>query len=252
MLNKLTIRLKIFKDESISSYIFRVCKENGLNYLSFWNMIKKPNNDYAQFSEINILDIAPLGHIDSDEYKQITGDTSNSLINNSFFKVIEKFCTHEKVERARVLSGIFDYEYRYCPLCLKEKTYNRLVWRIKNIKICNQHKVKILDKCLLCNNLIKYEELRELGVCPHCGISLKFKTESENFDEEFLKEQKYLYETWNTLFYGEYDKVNSKDTLYKILYILNNRNNTFNKEELESSFKEKNNLALVLQYAKKT
>lgn len=252
MLNKLTVRLKIFKDESISSYIFRVSKENGLSFLAFLNMIKSSSKYYAQFSEINILDIVPLGHIDTDSYKEMTGDTSESLINNTFYKILEKFCKSIKVERSRFFTGIFDYEFRYCPLCLKERTYNKLIWRVKDIKICNQHKVRLLDRCLFCNNLIKYDQLRELGICPHCGNRLDFKIENENFDYKFLKEQKYLCETWNTLLYERYNKINPRDIAYKILYVLNNKNDQFNRNKVKDSIKEKNKLAMILQYARGT
>lgn len=252
MLNKLTIRLKVFRDESLLSYVFRMCKENGLNYLVFLNMIKNSKGDYAQFSEINVLDIAPLGHIDANSFKEMTGDTSDSLINNSFYKVLDKFCIGNEVERSRLLAGIIDYGFRYCPLCLNEKTYNKLIWRVKNIKICNQHNIRLLDRCLSCNNLIKYEELRELGICPHCGIKLDFKIKNENFDDKFLKEQKYLYETWYTLFYGKYDKMAPKDVSYKILYILNRKSDKFNRSEAKISIKEKNKLATILQSARGT
>ncbi|NMM62236.1 TniQ family protein [Clostridium sp. P21] len=252
MTNKLTVRLEIFRDESISSYIFRVSKENGLSYLAFWNMIKSSTKDYAQFSEINILDIAPLGHIDRDSYEERTGYSSESLINNSFYKVLEKFCKNGEVERSRLISGIFDYEFRYCPLCLKEKAYNRLIWRVKGIKMCNQHKVRLLDRCLFCNKLIKYEQLRELGLCPHCGNQLDFKIENQNFDYKFLKKQKYLCETWNTLLYERYNKFTPRDIGYKVLYILNNKNDKFNRNNVKASIKEKNRLAVILQHARGT
>jgi hypothetical protein len=246
MFNKLTIRLKIFKDESISSYIFRISKENGVSFLVFWNMIKISSKTHTKFGKINILDIAPLRHIDANAYKEITGCTSESLISNSFYKVLERI----QVKRTRFIVGIFDYRFRYCPLCLREKAYNKLIWRIKNIKICNLHKVMLLDRCLCCNSTIEYEKLRELGKCPHCGNRLVFEIKNENFDQKFLNEQKYLYETWNTLLYGRYNKIKPKDIAYKILFVLNNKNNEFNRYNAAVSIKAKNKLATILKYAK--
>lgn len=62
---------------------------------------------------------------------------------------------------------------RYCPLCLKENNYFRLVWQMKTAFICLKHKVWLMDTCPSCKRDIKYS-IGLLGKCS-CGVELMYQ-----------------------------------------------------------------------------
>ena len=63
MADKLTVRFKPFKDESLISYFIRLSEKNGVSLLPLLNSIKEIDGDYIQFSEIDIIDKIPFKHL---------------------------------------------------------------------------------------------------------------------------------------------------------------------------------------------
>lgn len=252
MVDKLTIRFKPFQDESLNSYFFRVSNENGLNIINLLNSVRKTENDYFQLSEISIIDKVAFKHIDISSLEKLLGFKADLLLKNTFYRFIERFGDGSEVERSRFISGSIKKEFSFCPKCLKEKMYYKLIWRISEIKTCDKHGCILISKCVKCNSKITYEDALSIGVCNKCGQKVGEKIDIEKLDSNFLQEQVYLYKVWNTLIYGEYDKMNSKEIAYKILYIINNKEKNLRREILKSEGRQKFFIPMLLQYARGT
>lgn len=252
MADKLTVRFKPFKDEALTSYFGRLSKENGLRVLPLLNSIKEIENDYIQLSEISIIDKVPFKHINYNKLEKMLGIKIDFLLKNTFYNFMERFGDSNEVERARFVSGILRNDFYYCPKCLEEKMYYRLIWMIEGIEVCDKHICKLLIRCPHCNHKIKYEEIINLGICDNCGEKLSGDIHKEIFDINYSSYQTYLYESWNKLMYSEYSKMNSQEIAYKILYILNKKKNVFNREVFKGGDKEKYFLQMILQYARGT
>ena len=85
----LTIRLKPHKGESLFSYLIRLANNNGLEFLLFWNMIRKSR--YAQMSEVHRLNFSPLNLINLNALANISKQNKGDLLNCTFLKVINIF-----------------------------------------------------------------------------------------------------------------------------------------------------------------
>lgn len=252
MADKLTVRFKPFKDESLISYFIRLSEENGVNLLPLLNSIKEIDGDYIQFSEIDIIDKIPFKHLNYNALEGLLGINIDFLLKNTFYNVMEKFGDTSKVERSRFIAGIIRKSFCYCPKCLEEKMYYRLIWKIEEIKICNKHKIELLDRCPHCNHKIDYDKIISLGICSNCRKDLSVNIEKEILDSDYFLYQNYLYESWSKLIYGEYNKMNSQEIAYKILYILNEKRDFFTREKIKKSSKGEFFLPMILQYARGT
>lgn len=252
MQNKLTIRFKPFEDESIISFFIRLSKDNGVSILQLLNRVKEEESDYIQLGEISIIEKFLFKHINHDKLENLLGFKVDFLLKNTFYNLIEKFNDGNKIEKARFICGIIRKDFYYCPKCLEENLYYRLIWRIEGIEICNKHGCFLLSRCYHCNHQIKYEEIIYLGMCSYCRKSLSKNIEKDTFDNNYFVYQSYLYESWNKLIYSKYNKMNSQEIAYKILYILNQKNSCFNREMIKQYNQEKNFFAMILQYARGT
>lgn len=252
MADKLTVRFKPFEDESLISYFIRLSEKNGVNLLPLLNRIKEVDNDYIQFSEIDIIDKIPFKHINYNALERLLGINIDFLLKNTFYNFVERLSDDSEVERARFISGIIRKNFSYCPKCLEENMYYRLIWKIKEIKICNKHKIELLDSCPNCNHKITYDKITNLGICSNCGKKLLVDNKKEVLDINYFLYQKYLYESWSKLIYGEYNKMNSQEIAYKILYILNDKRYFFNREQIKKSSEREFFIPMILQYARGT
>lgn len=79
---------------------------------------------------------------------------------------------------------------RYCPLCLKEESYYRVVWQLKISFVCLKHKIWLLDTCSSCGQVV-YCATTPFCQCK-CGILLYEKPKLITANEEVQLIQNYL------------------------------------------------------------
>jgi len=60
---------------------------------------------------------------------------------------------------------------QYCPYCVKESAYHRLIWSVAAVSACVQHKCLLLDRCPRCGQLTSVTSITE-GRCYHCSQTL--------------------------------------------------------------------------------
>lgn len=71
------------------------------------------------------------------------------------------------------LGGTLSDSLCYCPACLKENLYYRLVWRFSHINVCYRHSIQFMDHCGYCGKRIPLFTIPfKIGVCPYCNGSL--------------------------------------------------------------------------------
>lgn len=68
---------------------------------------------------------------------------------------------------------IADYR-RFCPSCLEEDAFYRLIWRLNIIRSCPKHQLLLLDCCTHCATPIAFlQPPFEMTNCPNCGKDLR-------------------------------------------------------------------------------
>lgn len=250
---KLTVRKIPFEGESLSSFIYRLSKSNGIPMLQFWNTLKNQYTaHYAQWNDINLIDFAPTSAINIKKLSRYLDTETEIIFNCTFYNVLWLFCGESEVERSRFLSGTLREELHYCPKCFIEKAYHKLLWKIDGIDCCLKHGVKLLNKCFHCSKEIKYKDILTLGVCPYCEKGL-FKSDYDNrMNKIELEKALWFSNSWNYLLKNHSFKIQPNEIAIRILYLLNNNFEDPDFKLIERNMKSPGVLPNLLQHARES
>ncbi|MCX7922243.1 MAG: TniQ family protein [Clostridia bacterium] len=253
MERRFTIRIKPYDGESLSSFMIRFSKENAVNFLTLWNMVKRSKKKYAQMSYLYLLNYLPLNILDYSKLVFVTGLKEEEIFKMTLYYVFKKFCINESFDRARFLFGMIrDEEFFYCPACLKEKAYHRLIWTIESITVCLLHGVRLQNTCPNCGSVLKQHEMREIELCPKCMRKLTNSIGTPTSSELEYKEQVWLNESWYQLIQPNEQKFNAQVLGLKALYLLNKKKLEFDRELIYMNIENPKLLPTLLQHARGT
>ncbi|MEH7301905.1 TniQ family protein [Neobacillus drentensis] len=249
MLPRISIRKKPKKGESLYSYFLRLSNGNGVAVLSLLNALKREGRHCITKNDINLLCFSPYQVIDINSLKRVTKATKEEIEKCSFSFLLSHFCSEGNLGNLRVISGYIRSTLYYCPKCLRDNKYLKLLWKIKNIDVCLEHQCKLLNSCPYCNKVINYKDITSIGQCPYCLKCL----DSQETHNYYCEDQKWLQEQWVFLLEKNSNTVNLKELSMRLLYILNGENTDFlSRELINGLLKEPNRLAKLLQHARGT
>jgi hypothetical protein len=249
-IKRFSVRTRPNSDESLSSYLLRLSKANGLSLLFLLNSFKisRSRGHYVQQSDLGLLDFAPNSIIDIDQLSERVNLPKEQLLQLSFYYALRTFCEDNPVERSRFISGMIRDRIYYCSDCLDKKPYFRLIWKIKDIEFCTFHGTQLIDKCCHCGSKINLSYEINLNRCTQCGNKLS----SSRIDKEITKSefdfQIWLLQSWNTLLRPKLNFIDSSNVAMRILYILNSKQSIIQEENLDEN--RIPNLATLLQHAR--
>jgi len=162
--------------ESLTSYLARIANENGIKSISDLSEIFEVKIDKRIFD-------APL--LSFGKIALHTKCEDSQILATTFFHLVKKFhkSTHPR-QIADFLQNSLSQHLRYCPKCLVEAPYYRLVWRFSVLPGCTVHGCRFLNQCGLCKKPLPLFNLYcEIGRCPLCGgdlLSCSVEVLSEN------------------------------------------------------------------------
>lgn len=182
MISKLLIRPKPLMNESLASYMNRICNENLCKIE--WILDPYKTNKKKLYKTLNkINDDEMISKI-----TEITGLLKSETNNMTYNKFIIKNNLKE------VIPPLWCDDVKCCPLCLKEKHYHQIHWQLKYIKICLKHNLILTGVCS-CGKKIEINELIE-GVCE-CGMELSKLKYSCNRNKDIYIHQYRIYKALN-------------------------------------------------------
>jgi hypothetical protein len=166
----------MIKGESLTSYIQRVASDNFVFPSDIWGMVSFSHNKYHQSSISCYLDINPYLNIDLNKCKSmlLCKDSLDSLtlipllqkLNIPIFDISKNDITNIK-------NSIFYSHRRYCPKCLKENGYYKLIWQIRLISYCELHNIKLVNECCNCNiKILLLPRKGTINICSFCNSTL--------------------------------------------------------------------------------
>ncbi|OMF34609.1 hypothetical protein BK133_12510 [Paenibacillus sp. FSL H8-0548] len=246
-IERLTIRLKPFPDESFSGYLERVKNKNGVTRLSIIHSCLI-NHSQAQVSDLPKLDIFPQSHINVDKLCELLLCKPDILMNTTLLPVLKIFQFKNDLQRSRFLSGLISSEYRYCPHCLRDEEYQRLHWRISDITACNTHKCNLVNYCGVCNKTIVLHDVSAPSQCPYCHAYLSATVTSQAENNELIKSQWYSV-TWQTLL-KEKGNIDPQEITIRLLYVIGKSSPVFEREKFVVPIGNPHLLATLLQHAR--
>lgn len=208
------------------------------------------NGAMAQYEEITRLDFCPLNILDIEKLAKVTRMEPNVLLSGSLYYLLLTFSQGTEIERARFTSGMLRETLHFCPECLKDKKYHRLLWRIKGIETCIMHRIPLQDKCPQCKKGIKYQDVNALDKCPYCDMDLSI---SLNFPIKIScdwNQQIWLHNSFNTLLISKEHKISPQSVALRVLYLMNKKQDIFDKGRVTSTTQGANKLPGLLQLAR--
>jgi hypothetical protein len=207
---------KPYNDELLSSWLMRLAKINYTNLSSMLHYILKKTLKNNHNLTLHIKDL-DLYNFNDTQKLAIYEVTKVKIENYQLLKYIgfldEDITTKKKlwITSANCTKkwDVSNYP-RFCPLCLKEKSYIKQYWRVMLYNICTKHSCFILDRCPKCKMGFKYqnnEYSKNIFECFYCNYDLrKASIKFISKQSKYLKTQNKLL---NILELGYY-KINNK------------------------------------------
>lgn len=248
--NVLTVRLRPLEGESLSSYLRRISKSNGISYLSLLNYLKTERNRYAQHDDITLLDFYPKNIINIEKLAKATHREPNQLLSLTFYNLLQCFGVSTEIERSRFTSGMLRETLHFCPDCLKNKAYHQLCWRIKGIDACITHRRLLQDKCPHCAKGIKYADVIVHDKCPYCDLDISRVSDSLSNHDINWNQVSWGWQNWTQLFNSSEMKISPQTIALRLLYLINNKKGIFDKKSAVPHVQGVGKLSTLLQHAR--
>lgn len=191
---------KPYSQETLLSFIYRVAKEHEMANLDWiFDLIEKECSIKVTPERVNWLNGVELETI-----SKFLGVQSEEAKKLTVYKYFQMWNIEIKNESKNIL---FLYKKtRYCPMCLKERVYQRTSWIDCHSTLCLKHGLLLMDSCHNCNNIPNTKSII-LDECLKCNTKLSSSTKKINIPSYFseyqfildniLEENKlYLSNTW--------------------------------------------------------
>lgn len=195
---KLLVCPKPIHGESLSSYLQRISKLNFVGSYDFWRLLIQNGTHYPQSSLSASLDLCPYCFIELHKLASMLDITGESLENMTFIPLYKKLGIDKLVvHHSRVLSNIIERHRKYCPKCLKENRYYKLIWQVKEVRYCENHCLELISRCPCCDKQIPIlPSSSHISFCPYCNFDLaKFEGRKITFSNDMSR----IYEDWSYL-----------------------------------------------------
>lgn len=249
---RFTVRIKPLLGESLFSFMTRLSSANGISIYTLWNIVKVRENKRLRHDKISLINISPKSVIDSKRLGLLSGLCEKYILTMSSYYVLKRFSTSIHGSNAKFVPEKVRDRFYYCPKCMNEKPYHKLLWSISDIEICTLHKVALNNKCTHCNREIILKDIFELDICPYCNKHLSNCYSLPYNDEKELKWQYWLFNAYKEVLVPCDKYFSPPDIALKVVYILNKRNPEYNKCIVEKGLENKQIVANLLQRIRET
>lgn len=245
------IRLKAYQGESLLSFMNRNATENRVSLLELWGYVKAIEFGTPQVADLYMIENNPISAVNITKLANLTGISTEQLLSMTFYFAQLKFSHSEKIGLSRFMKGLIRKDLYYCPLCLKEKNYIKLKWKITGIDVCLEHQVFLLNKCSFCGQAIKIE--KAMSTCPTCSGSLDKSVSKAVTDASVIHHQVWLMKAWDQLLSFSNNTLTPEEVAQRIIYILNDQNSLVDMNLLNQLCNKQGiRIGGLLQYARGT
>lgn len=243
-------RPKPLDGECLTSYIQRVAEANFITPNDIWRAFKIGGTRYPQVSASYLLDISPEFIFDIRKFEEMLLLKDHQLENLTFSNALKNFSQSDiLIGETNVLNKFYNKYRKFCPLCLDDKLYYKLIWQVQEIEYCPIHNIKLVHKCKNCGHIISSMPAKGiLGICPYCQHSILEST--FNYNKKDIKTDR-IYSDWIYLINKYNSNFNIQDNLtfqqalaFKVLYVTRYNKNIPNRQLCLNLAKGKTNISI--------
>lgn len=229
-------RLKPLDNEILTGYLMRLAKFNYWSISKTISLISKSQDIHSP--NYHRIDIKPDDKIDVKQFSQYTGLDSETIYSMTFKPLEKKFVSSNVITRELLHSFIEFESRRFCPKCIqqyaqkKQTGIYKLIWQIKEFKLCEIHHIPLLSSCKTCGAIQPYvsEGLAEYS-CYKCGKKLYHDIAEVEFPQSFIESQRKIFNQWTYLISNKTNgllhipEINYEvQMVLTLLYLLNKNN----------------------------
>ncbi|MCP4409914.1 MAG: TniQ family protein [Gammaproteobacteria bacterium] len=181
-----------YEDECLSGYLLRLAATNGMRNIRAFVQALFPT--WPEKRQVNILRWEyPVDNWD--ELSRRTQLSVERLDRMTLHPWVAKFRVRPMESEGRLLRpgqmlrDIVRPTLQVCPLCLQEKPYWRLLWRLQLVTACVKHGCRLQDTCHACGQQLSVVSSYQQHLhCGHCGNDLRQLPILAASDEMLAKE----------------------------------------------------------------
>ncbi len=165
-MNQLSFKPLVMPGESLMGLAQRIVHYNS--HQSFQTLINRKGHYYDYRANMNYFKSDNLWNSKVIEVLENNGYVElEKLMLNQFDDLL--FGRESNLINQR--QHYFQTRIKYCPDCMKDAEYHRLLWDVSMIGVCLKHKLNLIDKCPHCNRVIRINHL--IGGSCVCGVRYK-------------------------------------------------------------------------------
>ncbi|QIC07174.1 TniQ family protein [Brevibacillus sp. 7WMA2] len=250
MSQKFTVRPRMRKVESLTSYILRVGTANYFDYKRILKMVNTKRNNKDIWRRTFRFDVFVDGRIDMFRLSKLLKISEYEIQSMTFMPLVNKLIEEGHYTSEQILIALpklIEINKRYfCPLCLKEQGYYKLLWQVKEIDMCNIHLCRLQSSCQNCMELQPYiSENLAIMQCKYCHSKLTTQGIQKIEDEKEINYQSEKYIKWNYML-NKKSRIapritgvpSDKIISYSILYAANAPEEEYNFRKIKSKIRE--------------
>ncbi len=250
MAGRYTIRPQIEDGESLTSYIFRLAKKNACDY----NRVVSPLNNTKDHVRDRCfrLEIIKEDKLNFFELCRRVNKSVEDIHSMTFWPVVQNWLTpgyYSREQLLQMLSSLIQTIVRfYCPQCLAEKKYYKLMWQVKEIEICDEHLCRLQSRCPECQKEQPYlADSLMTAQCKYCGSFLTTINATREGEQlpDYITDQKRRYSNWrymmgkNNRMVGDIQGVPAKKQIaIALMYCAQMPEDTYNFETLKHTLRD--------------
>lgn len=211
--------------ECFSSLIQRIAEQNCENPLQIIKYLSGTSN-----FKMRKLDSTPKEKIDLEKFSYLASlcheDISATMLKSILPKFNLEHMTH-KSDVSTFLLNFLEHSRKFCPYCIGENKFYKLIWQIKEIHFCKKHNIKLENTCPCCNKPISIlSEKTRVGFCEYCNFNLAdappLKYQTNQMDLNYLSLWETLLDSNNNLLFNIHNFSMHKYIALNITHLLGN------------------------------
>lgn len=191
-----TIRLRPDNGESLTSFLIRTSQVNGYSINRLFNLISKTR------LKASSLDVLPHRKFSIRLLSELINISQECLLNMTFTPIYKKFLGDSYKEAVpisnNIANNLVSQNRRICPDCVSENKHYKLVWNIKDLIICPDHKCYLISNCRNCGIKLPYLN-PTIDRCHCCDSTFDGFRNSAQLNKHEFESQQNIFKEWSYL-----------------------------------------------------